>query len=255
MLTMKPLSDQPRVRHAFFTRQGGVSSGIYSSLNCGFGSDDDPNKVETNRARVTRELEVAKHCLVTLYQHHSSDVITVNAPWARDQAPKADAMVTSQPEIALGILAADCAPVLLADGKAGVIGAAHAGWKGALGRVLENTVTAMVELGAVKEDIVAVIGPCIAQRSYEVGPEFPERFLAQNEENAQFFYPGVRSGHYFFDLKAYATRRLKRAGIGEVRAIRADTCTEEDRFFSYRRSVKRGEEDYGRQLSVIYLEP
>ncbi|MEX0922013.1 MAG: peptidoglycan editing factor PgeF [Rhodovibrionaceae bacterium] len=255
MLTMKPLSEQSRVRHGFFTRQGGVSSGIYSSLNCGFGSGDDPDKVATNRARVTRELGVDKTVLVTLYQHHSADVVEVAEPWERGDSPEADAMVTKQPEIALGILAADCAPVLLADGKAGVIGAAHAGWRGALSRVLENTVAKMVELGAAKQDIVAVIGPCIAQRSYEVGPEFPERFLAQNEENAQFFYPGVRSGHYFFDLKSYATRRLKRAGIGEVRAIRADTCTEEDRFFSYRRSVRRGEEDYGRQLSVIYLEP
>ena len=255
MLTMKPLSEQPRVRHAFFTRQGGVSSGIFSSLNCGFGSGDDADKVATNRARVTRELGVDKTSLVTLYQHHSAEVVEAVEPWPHDEAPKADSMVSKTPGITLGILAADCAPVLLADGEAGVIAAAHAGWRGALSRVLENTVAKMVELGATKERIVAVIGPCIAQRSYEVGPEFPERFLAQNEENAQFFYPGVRSGHYFFDLKAYATRRLKRAGIGEVRAIRADTCTEEDRFFSYRRSVKRGEEDYGRQLSVIYLEP
>lgn len=254
MLTMKPLSEQPRVRHAFFTRQGGVSSGIFSSLNCGFGSGDDPDKVATNRARATRQLEVDKNALVTLYQHHSAEVIEVTEPWLREEAPKADAMVSKTPKIALGILAADCAPVLLADGKAGVVAAAHAGWRGALSRVLENTVAKMIELGAAKENIVAVVGPCIAQRSYEVGPEFPERFMAQNEENAQFFYPGQRSGHYFFDLKAYAARRLKRAGIGEVRAIRADTCAEEDRFFSYRRAVRRGEEDYGRQLSAIYLE-
>lgn len=255
MLTLKLLSSLPRVRHGFFTRQGGVSTGIYSSLNCGYGSADDPVKVATNRARVLRQMELPKHCLVTLYQAHTSRVLYVDRVWDQANAPEADAMITKEPGIALGILTADCAPVLLADAEAGVVGAAHAGWRGALSGVLENTVEAMVEEGAAAERIVAVIGPCIAQRSYEVGAEFPERFIAQSEMNAEFFLPSNRLGHYFFDLRAYAQHRLHQVGVEQVRPVRADTCAEEDRFFSYRRSVRRGEADYGRQLSVIYLEP
>ncbi len=254
MLTTGPLNDLPGVRHAFFTRQGGVSEGIYDSLNCGFGSKDSDAAVAENRARAMAQLELDGERLVTVFQHHSPDVVRVEAPWARGDNPKADALVTDRPGVALGILTADCAPVLLADAKAGVVGAAHAGWKGAAGGVLANVVAAMVALGAEAGRIVAAVGPCIAQRSYEVGPEFVERFLAEDPENDSFFRDNGKTGKAHFDLKGYVARRLVAAGVTRVEVMPCDTCAEERLFFSHRRSVKRGEGDYGRGLSVIFLE-
>jgi YfiH family protein len=253
MLTIRPLDDQPQVRHGFFSREGGVSEGLYASLNCGYGSGDRQADVGENRARAMARLGSEAERLVTCFQIHSDRVVRVERPWAPEAAPEADAMVTREPGLALGVLTADCAPVLLADGGAGVIGAAHAGWKGAIGGVLERTVEAMVELGAEAARIVAGIGPCIAQSSYEVGPEFAARFLAQSPANARYFQARADSDRLLFDLKAYAAERLRAAGVGEVEILACDTCAEEDRFFSYRRTTLRGETDYGRGLSAILL--
>ncbi len=254
MLTIGPLNELPGIRHAFFTRQGGVSEGLYSSLNCGFGSGDAAQNVASNRHRALERIEIEAERLVTVYQVHSPDVARVETPWANGEAPRADAMVTQRPQVALGILTADCAPVLLAEPKAKVVGAAHAGWRGALDGVLEATVAAMEELGADRDRIVAGIGPAIGQRSYEVGPEFPAPFLAQSADNEDFFCPAPRASHFLFDLKGYVARRLARLGLGAVQCLPCDTCAEEQRFFSYRRACRRGEPDYGRGLSAIYLE-
>ena len=254
MVTICPLNNLPGVRHAFFGRRGGVSGGLFASLNCGFGSGDEAARVAENRSRALGQLEIEGERLVTAYQTHSRDIAVVERPWAREDAPKVDAMVTKAPGLVLGILTADCAPVLLADSEAGVIGAAHAGWRGALDGVLEAVVAAMAELGARREAIVAGIGPAIEQRSYEVGPEFPAPFLEQDPGNADFFRPAQRAGHFLFDLKGYAARRLGVARVGSVRMLPCDTCAEEARFFSYRRACQRGEPDYGRDLSAIYLE-
>jgi polyphenol oxidase len=254
MLTLGPLNDVEGVRHAFFTRQGGVSEGLYASLNCGMGSGDNADRVTTNRARAMAQIDRVPEALVTLYQVHSPTVVEVEQPWTREAAPKADGMVTKARGLALGILTADCAPVLLADGSAGVIGAAHAGWRGALTGVLGATVAAMVKLGAKPERIVAGIGPCIAQRSYEVGPEFPAAFLADDPANESFFAPAARPGHFMFDLRGFVGKQLRKIGIGATYPLPNDTCREEDRFFSYRRSCLRGERDYGRGLSSIALE-
>lgn len=253
MLTIGPLNDLPALRHAFFTREGGVSEGLYASLNCGLGSGDDPGHVTENRRRAAHALEVEANHLLTCFQTHSATVATVERPWAADERPKADALVTRTPNLALGILTADCAPVLLADAEAGVIGAAHAGWKGALGGVLDATVAAMESLGAVGPRIIAGIGPCIAQRSYEVGPDFSAPFVAQAVENADFFRAG-RGDRMLFDLRGYVARRLIAAGVGSVQPLPCDTCSEKDRFFSYRRACQRGERDYGRALSAIVLD-
>ena len=255
MLTIGPLNDLPRVRHAFFTRRGGVSGGLYDSLNCGFGSGDERQNVAENRSRAMARIDMTPERLVTVYQVHSSRVRAVEQPWRPDEAPQADAMVTRTPGVALGVLTADCAPVLLADTEGGVVGAAHAGWRGAVGGVLEAVVTAMEQLGAARERIVAGIGPCIAQRSYEVGPEFPAPLLERSADNRDFFCPAARDGHFLFDLKGYAARRLAAAGVGAVKCLPCDTCGEAERFFSYRRSCLRSEGDYGRGLSAIYLEP
>jgi YfiH family protein len=192
--------------------------------------------------------------LVTAYQCHSAEVAVVETPWDREDAPKVDGLVTKERRLALGILTADCAPILMADAKGRAIGAAHAGWRGALGGILEATIEAMIELGAKREAIVVGVGPTIGQRSYEVGPEFPAPFLEQSDGNGDFFYPARREGHFMFDLRGYIARRLGRAGVGRVQILPCDTCAEENRFFSYRRSRLRGESDYGRGLSAIYLE-
>ncbi|MEQ8355136.1 MAG: peptidoglycan editing factor PgeF [Kiloniellaceae bacterium] len=255
MLTIGPLNELPTVRHGFFCRDGGVSEGLFSSLNCGYGSGDDQDKVTENRRRAMAEMDLEGARLVTAYQFHSPDVVEVRKPWARGEAPKADAMVTRERGLALGILTADCVPVLLADAEAGVVGAAHAGWKGALGGVLQATVAAMIRLGAEPGRIAAGIGPAISQRSYEVGPEFPAPFLEQDPRNDDFFCPGKRQGHFHFDLKAYAARCLGKAGLTDIRTLPCDTCAEDQRFFSYRRACQRQEPDYGRGLSAIYLEP
>ena len=255
MLTISPLNDLPKVRHGFFTRQGGVSEGIYSSLNCGLGSGDRREHVLQNRSLAMARLDLAPERLATVYQVHSAEAVTLTAPFEENRRPEADALVTDQPEVALGISTADCVPVLLADAQAGVVGAAHAGWRGALDGVLQATMAAMQALGARPESTVAGIGPAICQRSYEVGPEFPAPFLDQDESNGELFCPAKRDGHFFFDLKGYVARRLARLGLATVGALPCDTCTEETRFFSYRRACQRGDSDYGRLLSVVYLEP
>jgi YfiH family protein len=245
--------DADGIRHGFFTRDGGVSGGIFASLNCGFGSGDDESKVAENRRRVAQALGQSPDRLVTSYQFHSAEAVAVERPWRRDDRPRADAMATRTPGIALGILTADCAPVLFADPDAGVIGAAHAGWRGALGGVLEATVRAMVTLGAARERIAAGIGPCIGGASYEVGAEFPAPFLAEDPGNAAFFVAAPRAGHFLFDLAGYAARRLERLGIARIARTGGDTAAEPDRFFSYRRACLRKETDYGRALSAICL--
>jgi YfiH family protein len=256
MLTLGPLNRLDGIRHAFFTREGGVSEGVFSSLNCGLGSGDRIDNVITNRSRAAMRLEVEPDSLLTLYQIHSAEVVAVDEPWQGDTRPRADAMVTDRPGVALGILAADCAPILLADQKARVIGAAHAGWRGALAGVIPATVRAMAAKGADPSRIVAGIGPCIAQRSYEVGPEFPGPFLAAAPSHEALFAP-VRgkngSAKFLFDLCGFVSAELAEAGVTQVYDLPHDTCREE-RFFSYRRTCLRGEKDYGRGLSAIALE-
>lgn len=252
MITLGALNDLNGIRHGFFTRDGGVSGGIYASLNCGYGSGDADENVTANRARAMARLELAPERLVTLRQVHSARVITATRPWTPQEAPEADALVTTVPELALGILTADCVPVLFADAKAGVIGAAHAGWKGTQAGVIAATVQAMVALGAKAGRMVAAIGPCIAYRSYEVGPEFPAHFSG-TPGDADFFAPARRAGHFLFDLSGLVERRIGEAGIPLIQRCPNDTLVEEDRFFSYRRATLRGEPAYGRGLSVIVL--
>ncbi len=241
------------IPHGFFTRQGGVSTGLHAGLNCGYGSDDDRDAVRQNRARVAGNLAVAEEALVTIHQIHSADVVEVNQPWRPGDAPRGDAMVTTRPGLALGILTADCTPVLFADSEAGVVGAAHAGWKGALSGVLEATVAAMETLGARRETIAAVVGPCIAQASYEVGPEFKASFLEQDTGHEQFFEPGERPRHHQFDLAGFVMARLAALGLGQHHDLAIDTYADDEKFYSYRRSCHRAEGDYGRQISAIAL--
>ena len=252
MITAPELSAIEGIRHGFFDRRGGVSEGIYASSNVGLGSRDNRDHVLENRRRTAESLGIPVDHLLTLYQVHSADVVTVKK--AGDASgKKADAMVTNQPGLALCALSADCAPVLFADGHAGVVGSAHAGWGGAFRGVLEATVTAMETLGAKREAITAVIGPCIAQKSYEVGPEFLERFVEADARNDRFFVPSDRKNHVRFDLPGYGLARLKAAGIQHCSWTGQDTCGEAESFFSYRRSVLQGEPDYGRQISGIRL--
>ncbi len=239
------------VRHAFFTRRGGVSEGLYASLNCGNGSGDDSKRVAENRRRAMAALDLRPGDLITLYQVHSREVVTVGGSH-RGRAPRADAMVTDRPGLALGILTADCAPVLLADAQAGVIGAAHAGWRGALAGVIECTVAAMEALGAEAARIAAGVGPCIAQHSYEVGPEFPAPFLAADPSTRRHFVDGGNHRPHF-DLPGYVARRLEAAGVTAPEILAHDSCAEAERFFSYRRACREGEPDYGRNLSAIAL--
>jgi YfiH family protein len=241
------------IRHGFFTRRGGVSAGIYDSLNCGFGSDDDRAAVAENRTRVAGALGASGDRLITVHQVHGTTVARVDRPWTPDQAPRADGLVTRTPGIVLGILAADCAPVLLADGAAGVIGAAHAGWKGALGGVVEATVAAMVAEGAERSRITAVIGPCIGPASYEVGIEFEARFLEADATNRAFFARGRTQDKRQFDLPGYLLARIGRIGLARVDALGLDTLAGPEDWFSYRRTCLRQEPDYGRQISAITL--
>jgi hypothetical protein len=247
------LEDEAGVVHGFFTRRGGTSTGLYASLNAGPGSGDLRANVDANRDRAGAALGLAPGRIVTAYQVHSADVAVVEAPWDLGSAPRSDGLVTRVPGLGLGILAADCAPVLLADGTARVVGAAHAGWRGALGGVIEATVAAMEALGARRARIRAAVGPCIGPRSYEVGPEFPAPFLAANPGNEVFFRAVPGSSHYLFDLGGYVAARLAEAGLAPVAPPAEDTCAEADRFFSYRRSVLNGEPDYGCNISVIAL--
>lgn len=260
-VTSPLLSDIPGVRHGFFTRKGGVSTrdGVLAGLNCGYGADDDEQAVTENRRLALNALSLDVSRLVTLYQIHSAGVVTAVAPWARERAPRSDGMVTERRNLALGILTADCAPVLFCDpeGRSGqpVIGACHAGWKGAIGGVLRTTLMAMRDLGADIGRVRAVIGPTISARSYEVGPEFPEPFLAADPANSDFFGPSQRPGHFMFDLPGFIARDLEGLGVAKVENTGLDTLGDEERFFSYRRSCLQGQTDYGRLLSVIALEP
>lgn len=255
MLTAKPLQILTHIHHGFFTREGGVSKGIYASLNCGHGSNDRRDAVTENRARVAQKLSAEADKLVTLYQIHSAEVVEVTEPWAPGEAPQADGMVTTTPGIALGILTADCAPVLFVDKKARVVGAAHAGWKGAIGGVLEATIEAMIRLGATRSDIAAAIGPCISKDAYEVGPEFCARFIEEESENSRWFEPSEKADHFMFNLPGYVSARLETGGIGTVVTLGNCTYQDEKRFFSYRRATHRSEIDYGRQISAIMLRP
>ncbi|MCW5746379.1 MAG: peptidoglycan editing factor PgeF [Alphaproteobacteria bacterium] len=255
MITLQTLSRLPHVRHAFFTREGGVSDGLFASLNCGYGSADAPANVAENRARAAARLGLASERLLTLHQIHSTQVLTVNDTnlWRSPGAPQADGLVTATAGIALGVLSADCAPVLLADPEHRVIGAAHAGWRGALAGIVEATVAAMEQLGARRDRIHAAIGPCIARDSYEVGPEFPAKFTAQDPGNAAFFVPARRAGHYMFDLPGYLLRRLHLLGVATAEDSGHDTLSNQRQFFSFRHNTLNGIRDYGRGLSAIAL--
>ena len=243
----------PGVSHAFFTRAGGVSPGIYASLNTGVGSKDERALVLENRARAMRHLGVAPEALATPYQVHGATAVVVETAWGPGLGPKADAVVTRRPGIAVGVGAADCGPVLFADAHAHVVAAAHSGWKGALFGVLEAAVDAMESLGAQRENIAAVLGPTISAAAYEVGPEFVARFIAADAGNEAYFRPSRRADHAQFDLPAYIVARLRQAGVGSVHDLGLCTCSDEGRFFSYRRATHRGEPDYGRLLSAIAL--
>jgi YfiH family protein len=253
MLQAPTLTGLDGIRHGFFTRSGGVSQGVYATLNGGIGSKDAPENVTENRARMAAALGVHPDRFVSAYQIHSPDVVTVEQPWPHDQRPKADAMVTKTQGLALGISTADCGPVLFADPQARVIGAAHAGWRGAFTGVLEATVTAMEKLGAARNRIVAALGPMIRQPNYEVGPEFVARFREAGDDNMKFFVPSERKDHAMFDLAGYAAMRLERAGIATIEDLKLCTYAEPERFFSYRRMTKLGETDYGRHINAIAL--
>jgi YfiH family protein len=244
----------PNIAHGFFGRTGGMSTGIFASLNCGPGSGDDRQCVIENRRRALAELtKDANAKLLTLYQIHSANVVTVSEPWEIGKGPQADAMATNIPSIALGILTADCAPVLLADPEAKVIGAAHAGWKGAFSGVLESVIAAMEQLGANRSRIAAAVGPCISQANYEVGPEFIARFRDTDPKAVRWFVPSDKHDHFRFDLPGFVESRLRPAGISRIETIGGCTYAQEDQFFSFRRATHRGEKDYGRQLSAILL--
>lgn len=239
------------VTHGFLGRAGGVSEGIYSGLNIGLGSDDDREAIMENRRLAVEGLMPGGE-LVTVHQIHSAEVVTVTGSMSLDQRPQADAMVTDQPNLLLGILTADCVPVLFHDAQANLIGAAHAGWKGALGGVTDNVITAMEKLGADRGNIACAIGPCIAQVSYEVDATFRTRFADADAANDRFFASG-KPDHFQFDIEDYVAARLKAAGVGKFEKLGLDTYAHEDRFYSYRRSCHRGEAGYGRQISLIGL--
>ena len=243
----------PGLRHAFFTREGGVSDGLYASLNGGLGSQDDPAKVAENRRRMAEAMGVTPAHFLGVFQIHSPDAVVADGPWQSGSRPRADAIVTRTEGIAIGVTAADCGPILLADPNARVIGAVHAGWKGALTGIVESTVEAMEKLGAERSGMVAAIGPLIRQHSYEVGAEFVERFLQVDTENALFFIPAAREGHAMFDLAGFIRMRLENAGVLMIDDVGIDTYSDE-RCYSYRRSVHLGEPDYGRHVHAIALE-
>jgi YfiH family protein len=242
------------VRHAFFTRAGGVSGGIYASLNAGVGSNDDPGHVAENRARMAASLGVTPERFLTCYQIHSPGVVVATGPWGADARPRADAIVTTAPGLAIGASTADCGPVLFADAQARVIGAAHSGWRGALGGVTDQTIAAMEKLGAARERIVAAVGPMIRQPNYETGADLRDRFIAADPANSRFFRPAARDGHFMFDLAGYVVARLAAAGVGTIEDVDACTYADAEKFFSYRRMTHHGEADYGRHVNAIVLE-
>jgi len=253
MLQALALAELEGLHHAFFTRAGGVSQGVYATLNGGIGSNDAPDKVAENRARMAAVLGVTADRLLTPYQIHSPDVAVVDAPWTPDHRPRADAIVTRTPRLALGVSTADCGPLLFADTEACVIGAAHAGWRGALAGVIEATAAAMEKLGADRTRITAALGPTISQANYEVGPEFVARFTAADADNARFFAASPNAGHAMFDLPGYIADRIQRAGIVNFEDLGLCTYAEPDRFYSFRRTTHRNEPDYGRHINAIAL--
>lgn len=253
MLRARSLSALSGIRHAFFTRAGGVSDGIYESLNGGVGSNDSPAKVAENRARMAAALGVAPERLLSLYQIHSPKVVVADAPWDLTSRPRADAIVTRTPQLAIGIGTADCGPVLLADAQARVIGAAHAGWRGALTGVIEATIEAMERLGAERGHMTAAAGPMISQRNYEVGQDLIDRFREADKDSGRFFKAAERPGHAMFDLPGYIAARLERAGIAQIEDLGLCTYADPAQFFSYRRSTHRAESDYGRHINAIAL--
>jgi polyphenol oxidase len=253
-VTCPALSSLAGIRHAWFTREGGVSEGpLYGSLNGGLGSQDERDRVIENRKRMAKHMGVRPERFLSVWQVHSPDVITVSGPWEGER-PKADALVTATAGLAITIATADCGPVLFADSEAKVVGAAHAGWQGAFKGVLEATIEAMETLGARRASITATIGPMLSQANYEVGPEFIQRFHAQAVANARFFRPSPKAGHAMFDLPAYNAMRLRKAGVGTVHDLALCTYADEQRFFSYRRTTHRQEPDYGRLISAITIE-
>ncbi len=249
-----PLLDLPGIRHAFFTRQGGVSTGIYAGLNVGRGSSDDPADVAENRRRAAAHFGLEAQALSTCYQIHSATALTADQGWG-DERPEGDAVVTARPDLVCGALAADCAPILLADPKSRIVASAHAGWKGALGGIAEATVARMVEMGASPERIVAVVGPCIGEASYEVGEEFEARFLEVSPDHQAFFRAGKAAEKRQFDLPGFVLSRLRAVGVEQCEWIGRDTCAEPDHFYSNRRAFQNGEPDFGRLLSAICLTP
>jgi YfiH family protein len=248
------LAKLPGIRHAFFTRAGGVSRGVYASLNAGVGSNDDPGHVAENRARMAATIGVATERFLTCYQVHSPGVVVAAEPWPAEARPHADAIVTMVAGLAIGVSTADCGPVLFADAQARVIGAAHAGWRGALSGVTDQTITAMERLGASRARIVAALGPMIRQKNYETGADLRDRFIAADPATARFFRPSAREGHFMFDLAGYVAARLAAAGVGTIEDVDACTYADEEQFFSYRRMTHRGEADYGRHVNMIVLE-
>lgn len=241
------------IRHGFFTRHGGVSAGVYASLNGGLGSDDAAANVTENRSRMAASLGVEPDRLLTAFQIHSPTVAVADAPWPLNARPRADAIVTGTPGLAIGVSTADCGPILLADPEARVIGVAHAGWRGALGGVAEAAIAAMEKLGADRARIRAALGPMIRQNNYEVGPDLIGRFAAEDDASARFFKPAARDGHALFDLPGYIGARLSRAGIEQIEDVGLCTYADASRFFSFRRTTHRGEADYGRHLNAIVL--
>ncbi|MCU0819257.1 MAG: peptidoglycan editing factor PgeF [Beijerinckiaceae bacterium] len=249
---LSPVLEKAGIRHAFFTRHGGVSQGLYAGLNGGIGSNDDPALVAENRRRMAAWLGVEPTHFLSLYQVHSPDVLHVTGPWSGDR-PKADGMVTATPGLAMAVGSADCGPILFADPQAKIVGACHSGWKGAIGGVLESTINAMERLGAHRSRIAVALGPMLSQQNYEVGPEFRETFLKHDPANADFFRSGPRETHPHFNLPGYIARRLAKAGVAEIDDCGLCTYADEDRFYSYRRMTHRGEKDYGRLLAAIRL--
>jgi len=243
----------PGLAHAFFTRRGGVSTGLYASLNGGVGSRDEPGAVSDNRARMAAALRIPPDRLAIPYQVHSPDVATISSPFAPEARPRCDALVTATPCLGLGVTGADCGMILFADHQARVVGAAHAGWKGARDGVIEATVAAMTRLGARPEGVCAALGPCIAQSSYEVGPEFVAAFAAADADSARFFARSADPTRAMFDLPGYVAERARRAGVARFQDLGLDTYADEGRFFSYRRAVHRKEPDYGRLVAAIAI--
>lgn len=248
------LLDSPRISHAFFTRKNGVSKGVYAGLNCGAGSDDVPENVQRNKEIALDQLKLENGRLKTLYQVHSATVIHIASETDLETTFQADAMVTSEPGIALGILTADCVPILFADLDSGVIGAAHSGWKGTLHNIGANVISEMINLGADRKNIRVSVGPAIQQASYEVGPDFPNQFLDISKDYGQYFVPSINDGHFMFDLTGFVRDALERENPHSVELLNHDTYDDEERFYSYRRMTHRKEPDYGRQLSAIALQ-